>query len=139
MIEVEVVRRMVHRGAVLAGIAVVAVAIFADRDAAVAATVGSLLALGNLYLAGRVIGGIAENAPHLLVAGALAAFGLGMILLAAVGLLLRNIEGFRGTYAAIALVTLHLVVVSWEAADRLLKMPAGSESVSRSSSTGVDA
>lgn len=128
-------RRMLRRALLPSAIAVVVVAVAAGRGPAIAVSVGVALALGNLYLAGRVIGGISENAPHLLPLGAMGAFVVGMALLFVAGFLLRSIEGFHGTYAGIALVGMHLLVVTWEAADSLLRMPRDQRPVSGSTST----
>lgn len=127
MIELDMMRRMVRRGLLLAPAAMLLVWVFAGDAAVIGMAAGTILALGNLYVAGRVIGGVAENSPHLLLAGAMGAFiiGMGGLLLAA--FTMKNIEWLNLPAAGIALIATHLILVMWEAAQQFLKMPSDND------------
>ena len=134
MIELKVMRRMLLRGILLAPLATALAWFIAGPSVGLGVLVGIALALGNLYLAARIIGGIAENAPHLMLPGALAAFMIGMFALVLIAMPLRSLQGWDAAAAGIALIATHLLLVMWEAATHLLKMPEEdqSQSVSRS-------
>ena len=90
--------------------------IWQGADAGLSVAVGIAMALANLWLAGRVIGGVAENRPQLLIAGAMAAFTLGLAFLTGIALLLEANDVVTFKITGIALVVTHLGLVLWEAA-----------------------
>lgn len=117
------VRRMLLRGAVLTVIVVAVAGLVGGGEAALSAAVGGALALLNLWIAGRVIGGIAENAPHLLVPAAIITLVVALVLVVASGTIINRTETLDYTITGLVLVGLHLVLVTWEAAASLLKLP----------------
>ncbi|MCA1707075.1 MAG: hypothetical protein LC808_28945 [Actinobacteria bacterium] len=104
------------RGALLGPLAVAVLWIWKGTDFGVSAAVGIGMALINLGLAGRVIGGVAENRPQLLLAGAMIAFTLGLALLTGIGLALQATGFVTFKITGVALVVTHLGLVLWEAA-----------------------
>jgi hypothetical protein len=90
--------------------------VFAGPHAAISGLVGIAMTIANLWLAGRIIGGVADKNPTFLMAGAMAAFtlGLGMLVAVALGLEALDLVDFRVT--GVTLVAVHLVVVMIEAA-----------------------
>lgn len=134
MIEVRLVQRMLRRGLLLAPVAVISLWGIAGLPAGLGVLVGAGLALANLYLAGRIIGGLAENAPHLVLPGALGALALGMLGLTFIAIPLRSLGWSDLRVAGIALIATHLILVIWEAADAFLKLPRQDQSLSGSPS-----
>lgn len=121
------VHRMIKRGCVLTPVAIV-LAFFAGGPWwALSAAIGAVLALGNLWLAGRVIGGAAENSPQMLLPAALGALFAGMIVLTVAAVALQRIESLSFPVTGIVLIALHLIVVVWESAQTFLKLPAKSD------------
>lgn len=123
MIELAIVQHMIKRGALLAPILIVVLLAVEGLDAAGAGAIGLGLALLLLWISGRIIGGLAENRPDLLIVGAMVAMAVS---LAGAGVALVGLErvdfvDFR--VAAITLVTSYLVLIIWEAADKFLKLP----------------
>jgi hypothetical protein len=116
VIELGMVGRRARRGALLAPLLVVALWIGGGPRAALSAGIGVALALGNLWFAGRVIGGVAENSPQLLMAGAILAFGGGLAALTGVALALRATELVSFPVTGLVLIGTHLGLVLWEAA-----------------------
>lgn len=128
MIELEIVRRMVRRGLLLAPVAIVGLWIAGGPPYGVSVAAGIALTLFNLWLAGRIIGGLAENRPDLLLAGGMAALGAGMILVVAGLVALRAIEFIDLPVAGLSLIGAHLVIVLWEAVDVFVKITPDHES-----------
>lgn len=122
MIELTMVRRMTRRGLVLALPALAALYLAGGAELAVSAAAGIALTLANLWLAGRVIGGIAENRPDLLVVGGMAALAVGMGLVVGGLIALRAIDFFDLAVSGLVLIATHFVVVVWEAYDAFLKI-----------------
>ncbi|MDQ5814799.1 MAG: hypothetical protein M3516_00690 [Actinomycetota bacterium] len=122
MIELEMVRRMIRRGLLFAPLVIGILWAAGGPRYAVSGAAGIALTLANLWLAGRIIGGLAENRPDLLVIGAIVALGAGMGLVVVGLLVLRSIEYIELTVAGIVLIGSHLVVVVWEAAGAFLKI-----------------
>ena len=122
MIELAMVRRMLRRGALVFVVSVLVLAVLAGPDAALSGALGVGMALLNLWVAGRIIGGIAENAPHLLMPAALASFIFAALLLTGSGALLQNSSVIDFKITGVALIATHLSLVTWEAAGSLLKI-----------------
>ena len=134
MIELAIVRHMITRGLLLAPALVVVLVVFGGPDAALAGACGLGLTLALLWLAGRIIGGLAENRPDLLMVGAMAALvvslaGAGVALVA-----LERVDFVDFRVAALSLVVSHLVLIVWEAADKFLKLPPQRERESENAS-----
>ena len=122
MIELEMVRRMIRRGLLFAPLVIALLWAVGGPDYALSAAVGIALTLVNLWLAGRIIGGLAENRPELLVVGGIGALAAGMGLVIVSLLVLRSIEYLDLTVTGLVLIGSHLGVVLWEAADAFLKI-----------------
>lgn len=127
MVELELVRRMLRRGLLLGPGATLAAYLLGSSGSAAAVALGIALALANLWLAGRVLGGLAENHPELLLAGALGTFVLGLAALSGAALALRRVDGLDLPSALLALLATHLVLVTWQAADSFLRLPKSPE------------
>lgn len=110
------VKRMTIRGLVLAPVVVLALWLWNGSDWALSGAVGIAMTLANLYLAGRIIGAVAEKNPNMLLAAAMVAFtiGLGLLVVAAIALKAAEIVNFKVT--GLTLIASHFVLVLWEAA-----------------------
>ena len=122
MIELEMVRRMIRRGLLFAPLVTALAWALGGPEYALSAAAGIVLTIVNLWLAGRIIGGLAENRPELLVVGGIAALAAGMGLVIVSLLVLRSVEYLDLTVAGLVLIGSHLGVVLWEAADVFLKI-----------------
>jgi hypothetical protein len=116
VIELAMVRRMAVRGALATPLVLALGWIIAGSQGALSAGVGIAMALGNLWLAARVLGGVAENNPNLLLIAAMLAFGGGLAALTAVAFALRATELVLFPVTGFTLIGTHLVLVLWEAA-----------------------
>jgi len=116
MIELGMVHRMVRSGAVLAPFAIAPLWLWGGLQAATSGAVGLAMALLNLWLAGRIIGGVADTNPGLLMAAAMVAFGLGLALLTGIALVLQRLDLVSFPVTGLTLVGAHLGLVLWEAA-----------------------
>ena len=116
------VRRMIRRGLLFAPLVIATLWVMGGPRYGAAAAAGIALTLANLWCAGRIIGGLAENRPELLVVGAIAALVVGMGFVVVGLLVLRSIEYIDLTVAGLVLIGSHLGVVIWEAADAFLKI-----------------
>ena len=122
MIELEMVRRMIRRGLLFAPLVIALLWAVGGPEYALSAAVGIALMLVNLWVAGRIIGGLAENRPELLVVGGIGALAAGIGLVIVSLLVLRTIEYLDLTVVGLVLIGSHLGVVLWEAADAFLKI-----------------
>jgi hypothetical protein len=123
MIELAIVRHMIVRGALLAPVLVVVLLAVEGPEAALSGAIGLGLTLLLMWLSGRIIGGLAENRPDLLMVGAMVAMvvslaGAGVALVA-----LERVDFVDFRVAALTLVASYLVLIIWEAADKFLKLP----------------
>ena len=109
------VNRMIKRGALLTPAVVAALWIAQGPRWGLSAAVGLALALGNLFLAARIIGGVAQHSPHLLLPAGMIAFTLGLALLVAIGFALKRTDAVDFPVMGITLIAAHLVLVLWEA------------------------
>lgn len=116
MVELQMVHRMLKRGLFLAPVVVAVLWIWKGSDMGLSVAVGIGMALVNLWLAGRVIGGVADNRPQLLLAGAMVAFTLGLALLTGIALALQAADVVTFKITGVALIVTHLGLVLWEAA-----------------------
>lgn len=116
MIELQMVRRMVRRGMLLAPFVIVALAVAGGTEYAVSGAVGLAMTLGNLYLAARVIGGVAEKNPGMLLAAAMVAFTVGLALVTGLSFVLKTASLVYFPVTGFTLIGAHLVLVLWESA-----------------------
>ncbi len=110
------VRRMAVRGLALAPVIVAALWLWRGSTYAWSGAVGLGLTLANLWLSARIIGGVAERSPQLLVPAALATFALGLLLLTGIAFALQAADLVFFPVAGFVLIASHLGLVLWEAA-----------------------
>jgi hypothetical protein len=116
VIELQMVRRMAFRGLLIAPLVIAVLAAFGGVRYGVSAAAGLAMTLLNLWLSGRIIGGVAEKNPELLLPAGLATFTLGLLLLTGIALGLRAADLVYFPVTGIVLVGSHLLLVLWEAA-----------------------
>jgi hypothetical protein len=109
------VNRMARTAAALAPFVLAGLWIWGGSAAALSGAVGLVMAIVNLWVAGRIIGGVAETDPTLLVGGAMVAFALGLGLLTGVALGLQALDLVSFPVTGFVLIGTHLVLVLWEA------------------------
>jgi protein-S-isoprenylcysteine O-methyltransferase Ste14 len=130
LIEQEMVRRMRTRALVLAPVVAAPLALLGGVGYAISALAGLAMTLANLYLAARIIGGVAERAPQMLMAAALMALALGLFLLTALAVGLRSLELIYFPVTGFVLIGSHLLLVLWEA-------PTAYQRIEESNATSV--
>jgi hypothetical protein len=116
MIELQMVYRMIKRGLLVAPLVIIPFFIWGGVEEGISATIGLALALLNLLLAGRIIGGVAETKPALLLPAAMTAFILGLAVLTAIAFGLEQLDFVIFKITGLVLIISHLVLVFWEAA-----------------------
>jgi hypothetical protein len=116
MIEANMARRIALRAAALAPILAGGLWLAGGGRWAVSGLVGLALTVANLWMAGRILGGIAESNPNLLLPVGVAVFAFGFILLAGVALALKAADAIFFPVTGFVLVGSHLGLVLWEAA-----------------------
>jgi hypothetical protein len=116
VIERDMVRRMILRGLVLAPVLVAALWLWRGPTYGWSGAVGLGLTLANLWLSARIIGGVAETSPQLLMPAALATFALGLLLLTGAALALEAADLVFFPVTGFVLIISHLGLVLWEAA-----------------------
>lgn len=109
------VERMAKRGLLVAPFVAGALWLGHSPKWGVSALAGIAMTVANLYLSARVIGGVAENSPHLLVPAAIASLMLGLVLLTGVALVLRASDAVYFPVTGLVLIGSHLGLVLWEA------------------------
>ncbi|MEA2507974.1 MAG: hypothetical protein QOG21_56 [Actinomycetota bacterium] len=110
------VRRMVFRGLLISPVVIAVLAAFGGFRYGVSAAAGLAMTLLNLWLSARIIGGVAEKNPELLLPAGLATFTLGLLLLTGIALGLRATNLVYFPVTGVVLVGSHLLLVLWEAA-----------------------
>jgi hypothetical protein len=113
---------MIRRGLLVSPAVVAAALAVGGLRSSLSALLGVTLALVNLWLAGRIIGGVAENRPELLMAAGLASLAVGLVLVVVSALTLRRFDGADFTVTGVVFALGHLVLVTWEAADAFLRI-----------------
>jgi hypothetical protein len=116
VIELQMVRRMALRGLLISPLVIAALAAFGGVRYGISAAAGLAMTLLNLWLSGRIIGGVAEKNPELLLPAGLATFTLGLLLLTGIALGLRATDLVYFPVTGLVLVGSHLLLVLWEAA-----------------------
>jgi hypothetical protein len=109
------VARMARRAALLVPAVSALFWAAAGPRAALSAAVGMAMAVANLWIAGRVIGSVADNSPALLMGAALLAFGGGLAVLTAMAYALQRSGVVSFAVTGLVLVGTHLGLVLWEA------------------------
>ena len=107
--------RMAKKALVLAPIVVVALFFFGGWVWALSGALGIAMTLANLWFAARVIGGVADNNPALLLVAAMGAFTLGLALLGAIGFGLQALDIAYFPVVGFSLIGTHMVLVISEA------------------------
>ena len=110
------VKRMTVRALFLAPALAAGLFLWGGSDYLVSGLIGLAMTLANLWLAARLIGGVAESNPKLLVPVGLAAFALGLILLTVISVVLDRAGVINFPVSGFVLIGSHLVLVLWEAA-----------------------
>lgn len=116
MVELQMVRRMIVRSLYLAPILTASLWVWNGPDYAFSGLVGLAMTLLNLLLAARVIGGVAEITPRLLLPAAMIAFTLGLAVLTGIAFALRAADLVYFPVTGLTLVGSHLLLVLWESA-----------------------
>ncbi len=115
MIELAMVRRMTIKAVFAAPLLFVTLWALGGPRYAWSGAVGLVMTLANLWLSARIIGGVAENNPSLLLVAGLAAFGFGLALLTGMAFLLETRDLVFFPVTGFVLVGGHLILVLWEA------------------------
>lgn len=105
------VHRMAKRALYLAPVVATALWIFGGPLFAVSGLIGIAMTLANLWAAARIIGGIADNNPTLLLVGAMVAFTLGLGLLAGLAFGLQALDLADFPVVGFTLIGTHMVLV----------------------------
>ncbi|MBA3628700.1 MAG: hypothetical protein H0W55_03345 [Actinobacteria bacterium] len=115
MIEVQMVARMMRRGLWLAPILGAGLWLWGGPLYVWSGVAGLGMALLNLWLSARLIGGVADRNPQLLMVVGLATFVLGLILVTCIALVLNAMNLIFFPVTGVSLIGSHLVLVVWEA------------------------
>jgi hypothetical protein len=116
VIELQMVGRMARRAVLFSPVLIGALWLWRGFDYGLSGAVGVAMTLLNLWLAARIIGGVADNHPQLLLPAGLGAFVLGLLLLTAIAFALRNVDVLYFPVTGFVLIGSHLGLVLWEAA-----------------------
>ena len=120
-VELELTRHMIRRGLWLTPVVALVAVVIGGLEALPGAVLGIGLAIVNLWFGGRVLGGLAENRPDLLLPGVIVvlavAFGATIGALTA----LKQVDFIAFPMTAIVFAGSHFTLVTWEAAERFLK------------------
>jgi hypothetical protein len=115
VIELQMVRRMAYRGLLLSPLIVGGLALWNGTEYAFSGAVGLAMTLGNLWISARIIGGVAERSPKLLLPAAMATFAFGLLLLTGIALALTAADAVYFPVTGFTLIGSHLGLVLWEA------------------------
>lgn len=106
---------MVRRGLLLAPILGGALWLWGGPLYAWSGIVGLGMALLNLWVSARLIGGVADRNPQLLMAVGMGTFALGLMLVTVIALILNAMDLVFFPVTGVSLIVSHLVLVLWEA------------------------
>ena len=115
MIEMRIAAGMVRRGLLLAPVLGACLWLWGGPLYAWSGIVGLGMALLNLWASARLIGGVADRNPQLLMAVGLATFVLGLALLTGIALILNAMDLVIFQVTGACLIGSHLILVLWEA------------------------
>ncbi len=124
------VGRMARRAVVLTPVLVGVLWLFDGPTWGLSGLAGVAMTLGNLWLSAKILGGVAERTPRLLLPAGLAAFMLGLFLLTLVALALRELDLVYFPVTGFTLIGCHLGLVLWEAAGAYKHTETGTKSLS---------
>lgn len=116
MVEVQMVRRMIKHALLIAPFLIIALWLVDGPTWALSGGIGLAMTLLNLVLAARIIGGIADKNPRLLLAAAMVAFSLGLALLTGIAFAVRALDFVYFPVTGFTLIGAHMILVLWEAA-----------------------
>ncbi len=116
LIETRMVARMIRRGLLVSPLIVALLWIWGGTEYGLSGAIGIVMTLANLWLAGRIIGAVAERNPQLLLVAAMGAFVLGLAALTVVAVALRTLDSVVFPVTGLVLIGMHLGLVLWEAA-----------------------
>ena len=122
MIELQMVRRMAYRGLLVSPLIVGALALWNGTEYAFSGAVGLAMTLLNLWISARIIGGVAERSPKLLLPAAMATFAFGLLLLTGIALALTATDAVYFPVTGFTLIGSHLGLVLWEGAGAYRKV-----------------
>ena len=106
---------MVRRGLMIAPLLAGLLWLWGGTLYAWSGIVGLGMALLNLWVSARLIGGVADRNPQLLMAVGLATYALGLVLVTVIALILNALDLVFFPVTGITLVGSHLLRVLWEA------------------------
>ncbi len=106
---------MVRRGLLLAPLLGGALWLWGGPLYAWSGIAGLGMALLNLWVSARLIGGVADRNPQLLLAVGMGTFVLGLVLVTVIALILNAMDLVFFPVTGVSLVGSHLVLVLWEA------------------------
>ena len=116
MIELLMVGRMTRRALILTPVLVAILWLVHGPKWGISGAAGVAMSLGNLWLSAKILGGVAERTPKLILPAGLATFMLGLFLLTMVALGLEALDLVYFPVTGLTLVGCHLLLVLWEAA-----------------------
>ncbi|MFN2589110.1 MAG: hypothetical protein ABR613_13475 [Actinomycetota bacterium] len=122
MIELQMVGRMARRALFLTPVLVVILWLVDGPKWGLSGAAGVAMTLGNLWLSAKILGGVAERTPKLILPAGLATFMLGLFLLTMVALALQALDLVFFPVTGFTLVGCHLLLVLWEAAGAYQKV-----------------
>jgi len=125
------VRRMIVRGMWLAPVVVAALWLLGSPRWALSGAVGLTMALGNLWFSARIIGGVAEHNPQLLLPAGMTAFALGLAVLTGIAFALKATDVVFFPVTGLTLIGAHFVLVLWEAGSAHTRIDRTETSVPR--------
>lgn len=116
MIEVRMVGRMIKRASFAAPLVAVILFLWGGPPYALSGLAGLFFAVANLWFSARLIGRTADRDPQMLMVAGMAALFTTLIVLTAVGLLVRHLELVSLPVFGVTLIGSHLALVLWETA-----------------------
>jgi hypothetical protein len=122
VIELQMVRRMAYRGLLVSPLIIGGLAVWNGTEYAFSGAVGLAMTLLNLWISARIIGGVAERSPKLLLPAAMATFAFGLLLLTGIALALTATDAVYFPVTGFTLIGSHLGLVLWEAAGAYRKV-----------------
>lgn len=115
---------MVRRGVMIAPLLAGLLWLWGGTLYAWSGIVGLGMALLNLWVSARLIGGVADRNPQLLMAVGLATYALGLVLVTVIAFILNALDLVFFPVTGVTLVGSHLLLVLWEASAGPRGIPA---------------
>ena len=117
MIEQQLVSRMALRALWITPAVGAGGWLLGGGEYALSAAVGLAMTLVNLWLAAKIIGGVAQHNPALLLAAGFAAFAIGLALLTGIAFVLQSMSAITFPVTGFTLIGAHLLLVLWVSSD----------------------